>query len=135
MELSFQDVNWLSVLVATVAAFVIGSVWYSPVLFGKIWQREIRLSDQEIQNTNMGVIFGLAFILNLIGVIFLDLLIGPNSTVGSGLILGLVVGVVWVSSAMGINYLFSRKSFKLFAIDAGYFVFFYALVGVILGEW
>ena len=32
------EVNWLAVLAATVAAFVLGGLWYSPVLFGKRWQ-------------------------------------------------------------------------------------------------
>ncbi len=103
----------------------------SPMLFGKLWQRELERSDQKIQHANMGALFGLAFVLNLIGVIFLDLLIGPDRSPGSGLIPGLLVGVAWIATAMGINYLFSRKSFKCFAIDAGYFEFLYSLVGVL----
>ena len=36
--------NWLAVVVATVAFFVVGAIWYT-ALFGKIWQREVGLSE------------------------------------------------------------------------------------------
>ena len=30
-------VNWLAVFVAAIVMFVLGGLWYSPVLFGKKW--------------------------------------------------------------------------------------------------
>ena len=33
----FGAVNWLAVGVGTVAAFMVGWLWYSPLLFGKKW--------------------------------------------------------------------------------------------------
>jgi hypothetical protein len=32
-----MEVNYVLVAVATVVQFVLGALWYSPVLFGKIW--------------------------------------------------------------------------------------------------
>ena len=31
------DLNWLAVLVAALAYFAIGALWYAPPLFGKAW--------------------------------------------------------------------------------------------------
>jgi hypothetical protein len=31
------DINWLAVVVAAVATFVLGGVWYGP-LFGRVWR-------------------------------------------------------------------------------------------------
>ena len=62
---SFNAINWLSVVVATVAAFAVGSLWYSPLMFTKIWQKEVKLSDEDIKNANMGMIFGSAFVLHV----------------------------------------------------------------------
>lgn len=36
MPLSLFDVNWLAVILAAVAAFVVGFLWYGPI-FGKAW--------------------------------------------------------------------------------------------------
>lgn len=132
---AFQTVNWLSVLVATVAAFIVGSIWYSSLLFGKTWQSLIKLSDEDMKQANMPMIFGLAFLLNLIMAAVLDLLIGTESTLLSGLITGLVIALAFIATAIGINYLFSRKSFSLYLIDAGYFVVFFVIMGAILGAW
>lgn len=122
-------------MVATLSAFAIGSLWYSPVLFGRKWQQELKLSDEEIKNSNMALIFGGAFLLNLIAAIFLDLFIGRESTLVSGISKALLVSIAWIGTALGINYLFSRKSFSLFLIDAGYFLVFFIVMGAIMGAW
>lgn len=133
--ISFSEINWLSLMVATLSAFAIGSLWYSPVLFGRKWQQELKLSDEEIKNSNMALIFGGAFLLNLIAAIFLDLFIGRESTLVSGISKALLVSIAWIGTALGINYLFSRKSFSLFLIDAGYFLVFFIVMGAIMGAW
>ncbi|MDQ3101394.1 MAG: DUF1761 domain-containing protein, partial [Bacteroidota bacterium] len=52
-----------------------------------------------------------------------------------GLYHGLLIGLFFVATSMGINYLYQRKSLKLWAIDAGYQVCFMGLIGAILGAW
>jgi len=58
LQSAFNDINWLSVLVASVSAFAIGSLWYLSFLLGKAWQKELKLSDDDIKNANMPMIFG-----------------------------------------------------------------------------
>jgi hypothetical protein len=126
-------INWLSVILAALSAFVIGSLWYSPILFGKAWQEEIKLSDSDIKNANMPLIFGSSFVLNLIAAIVLAVFIGKGATAGFGAIAGFLIGIAWIATSLGINYLFARKSLKLYLIDAGYFVLFFPVMGLILG--
>jgi hypothetical protein len=38
---SWQGVNYLAVLVAAIAAMIVGFVWYSGALFGKAWARAL----------------------------------------------------------------------------------------------
>ena len=137
MELAsaFNQINWLSVIVSALAAFALGSLWYSPVLFGKAWQKLIKLSDDEMKSANMPLIFGTTFILNIIGAFVLDMFIGKDATAITGLMAGLLVSLAWVSTSLGINYLFTRKSFALFLIDAGYYIVFFTIMGAILGAW
>jgi len=137
MDLSsaFLQINWLSVIVSALAAFALGSLWYSPVLFGKTWQKLIKLSDEDMKGANMPLIFGSTFILNIIGAFVLDMFIGRESTLMTGLMAGLLVSLAWIATSLGINYLFTRKPFKLFIIDAGYYVAFFTIMGAILGAW
>jgi hypothetical protein len=131
----FNNINWLSVLVASVSAFAIGSLWYSSFLVGKVWQKELKLSDDDIKNTNMPMIFGLAFLMEFIAAMVLDMFIGREATLWSGLAAGALVSIAWVATSIGTNYLFARRSFRLFLIDSGYFVIFFVVIGAILGAW
>src|SRR4051812_47000535 len=51
------EISWLAVVVGAVASFLLGGLWYSPVLFGKAWQRETGLTDEQLKSGNMARIF------------------------------------------------------------------------------
>ena len=131
----FSDINWLSVIVATISAFAIGSLWYSPVLFSKIWQKEVKLSDEDMKTASMPVIFGSTFVLQFIAAVVLDMYLTPYANLAAGIKAGLFVSIAFIATAYGTTYLFSRKSMRLFLIDAGYYVVLYVVMGGILGAW
>jgi uncharacterized membrane protein len=84
---------------------------------------------------NPAVIFGLSAMLHIIAIVGLAMLVGANSTALHGLILGVFVAVVWISTAIGVTYVFVGRTLRLFLIDAGFYVVFLALSGLILGVW
>ena len=132
---AFCNIHWPSVFAAAVAAFVIGALWYSPLLFGNAWAKELKLTKAKLGKANMPLIFGCAFALTLIGAVVLDILMGEIASPATGLLFGLLIGAAFIGTAVGINYLFARKSAKLFFIDAGYFVVLYAVMGIVLAAW
>ncbi|MCF8305417.1 MAG: DUF1761 domain-containing protein [Ignavibacteriales bacterium] len=129
------NINFLAVIAAAVSAFIIGGLWYSPVLFAKSWQKEAGLSDADISNANMIKIFGTSFVLMLIITINMAYFFGDQVDVTMGIFYGALTGIGWVVPSIGVLYLFSRKSFKLFLIDAGYQAISYTVIGAILGAW
>jgi hypothetical protein len=135
LTIAFQNINWLSVVVATVAAFAVGGLWYSPLLFSKTWVREGKLSETELKNANMLLIFGGTFLLQFVSAVFLDIFIGPGGTIRYGIFVSAVVSIAWIATAFGTSYLFSRRTIKLYLIDAGYFIAYFLVMGIILGAW
>jgi Protein of unknown function (DUF1761) len=129
------EYNIWAVLTAAVASFVLGGLWYSPMLFGKAWQRQTGLSDEQLKNGNMALIFGLAFVLSLAAAFVFAMFLGPRPPLALGLGAGASAGLFWVSSSFGINYLFERKSLKLFLINGGYHTLQFTLIGLILALW
>jgi hypothetical protein len=69
------DVSWIGVVVAAIASFVIGGLWYSPLMFTRVWQREARVSEN-VQGRSMAMIFTAAFALQLLGALLLAAFIG-----------------------------------------------------------
>lgn len=64
---------WLNFLIALVP-LVVGAAWYGP-LFGRVWQRESGVTDEQMANANMLKIFGLTYVYSFLLVTFLPALV------------------------------------------------------------
>ena len=129
------DVNYLAVIAAAIATFALGGLWYSPALFGKAWQREAGVTEEKMKSANMALIFGLTFVLSLIAAWVFALFLGPRPPIALGLGAGFSAGLCWVAASLGINYLFERKSLKLWLINGGYHTLQFTIIGLILALW
>jgi hypothetical protein len=129
------SVNWYAAVAAALSAFVLGGLWYSPVLFGKAWMRATGLTAERLAAGNQAVIFGASFVLALIASLVFALFLGPAPALGFAVGAGASAGLCWVAASFGINYLFERKSFTLFLINGGYHTVQFTLYGLILGLW
>jgi hypothetical protein len=125
--------EWLPSLIATLAAFGLGGLWYSPLLFGKAWQRESGLSDEQLAAANKLKIFGGSFVLCLLAAIAFSMVITPEADFFMAFHSGIGVGLFWVATSFGVNYLFELKSLKLWLINAGYHTLQFSLYGLIFG--
>ncbi len=129
------QLNPWAILVATVSAFLIGGIWYSPILFSRAWMKAAGLSEEEVQQGNMAKIFGLSFLLILVMAVNLAaFLSGPPDLVW-GMTAGALAGIGWVAASLGVLYLFEHRPLKLFLVNAGYLVLAFIVMGGILGAW
>lgn len=138
--MDFSSINFLAVLVAAVASFAIGALWYSPVLFGKAWQKELGFTQKDLEGANMAMIFGGSFVMILIMALGMGMLLQghyPVELINAkvGIFHGLYIGIAFVGTSTAINYFYQRKSLKLWAIDAFYQIVFLIVQGAILGVW
>ena len=133
MDLS--QINYAAVVVAALSAFVIGGIWYSPMLFAKAWMTENGFTEESLKGGNMAMIFGGSFVLSLIMSFNLAAFLGGTPDLAWGITAGALAGIGWVSFSIGITYLFERKSMKLFLINAGYHAVTFMVMGAILGVW
>jgi uncharacterized protein DUF1761 len=130
-----EQINVLAVLAAAVSAFLLGGLWYSPALFGKIWAREAGVSFDQPKKTHGAIVFAVSFLFSLIAAMVFALFLGRNPPLNTAVRDGLAIGACWVATSFGINYQFANRTFKLFLIDAGYHVAQFTFYGVILGLW
>ena len=127
------DINWLAVLIAAVVTFVLGGVWYGP-LFGRIWRAaEGQAEPQPGHRKHPALVYGLSFVLMLVAAAAMAVAVEPDPTVARAVGVGLVIGVGWVATSFGVNYLFAGRRLALFAVDAGYNVALFAAMGLVIG--
>jgi hypothetical protein len=127
-------INLLAVAVAAIAGFPLGALWYGP-LFGKAWMAETGITKERAQQANMVKIYGTTLVLNLVIAASLAMFIGPTPNLHYGLFAGFMAGFTYVAAAFGISYLFEFRSLKLWAINAGFQVVVFTVMGAILGAW
>jgi len=118
MSQAASHINWLAVLVAPLVGFLLGGLWYGP-LFGKAWARACGITEAQMGAGNKGKIFGGTYALNLVASGSLAMFIGPAATWQFGLMAGTLTGSTFISTALGVTYLFEGRPLRLWAINAG----------------
>ena len=53
------DINWLAVVVATISTMVVGSIWYTPKVFGSYWMRVAKVNPGEAKNAVLPILITL----------------------------------------------------------------------------
>lgn len=128
------SLNWLAIVSAAATGFIIGGIWYRPLL-GKAWMRVSNVTEEAMQRSNKARTFGLTALLNLIAATSLAMFIGPQADWYFGLFAGFMTGLTFVSTALGVTYLFELRPLRLFLINAGYQTVNFSAMGLILGAW
>ena len=130
-----QSVNFLAVLGATTVAALAGAVWFSLLLFVKIWLRECGMDGETFGKRNPWVLFGVALLLNFVTALVFALCVGSHPGVAPSTEAGLVAGIFWVGTSIALNHLFEGKSLVFFCITGGYHILRFTLIGLVIGLW
>jgi len=133
-----MDINLLAVALAALSAFFLGYLWYT-VIFAKSWKQligvkvEAKSVGSTAETPNLGRLLIGSLVLEIIMAFVLAIFISIDATWLTGLGTGFVVGLGFVGLAFGVNYMYEGKSFKLWAINAGYNTVLFSLMGLIIG--
>jgi hypothetical protein len=138
----FHHINLLGVLVAAVSTMVIGFLWYSPLLFAKPWVREMGydMNDKakmEEMKKSAGPAYAGSFVASLVSAFMLALFLHWTRTENwqFGVLIGFHVWLGFVATVQLTGVLFMKQSMRLFAINTGYQLVCYVIMGAILGAW
>ncbi|MBK9752344.1 MAG: DUF1761 domain-containing protein [Nannocystis sp.] len=130
---ALTQINYFAVVTAAVSSFFVGGLWYSPALFARPWLQDCRLRETDL--VGAGPVFAGAFACAMLEALVLTMFVDPHADVVAGAVAGLLIGLGWVAPALTTTFLFERRPRRLLAIDAGYHVVTFTLMGAILGAW
>lgn len=134
--MDFTEFNSLAVLAAAVLPFLLGGLWYSPLMFGNSWMAENGLTEQELDDGRQGLVFGLSFLFFLImSANLAAFLATPETDLAFGLMAGLLAGFGWVALGIAVVALFERRSWRYILINGGYMVAAFVIMGAVIGTW
>lgn len=134
--MDISTLNWFAVITAALSNFLIGGLWYSQILFGKVWMKENNFTDDSLNEVNMPKIFGLTFLFSFVMALNLAMFLNDtNTTAGWGATAGFLAGFGWAAMSIFIIGQFERKSTKYMLIHGGYVTISFIVMGLIIGLW
>lgn len=134
----FSNINWLAVLVATIAYFMLGAIWYSKALFGAKWAAlvGINMNDPD-KGKGMAKMMICTFILIVVTCIGLALLVNrlDLTVLASAIKLALITGICFATTAVSISFIYESRPTALYFIDCGYHLVGHVAAAIILVLW
>jgi hypothetical protein len=129
-------VNYLAVLAAAVASWLVGAAWYG--LLGKQWGAALGKTPEEICEPNQKMPVGAmvtSFVAELVmAAMFAGLLFhlgGPN--VLRGIIAAVLCWIAFIAPTIAVNNAFQKRPVMLTVIDGGHWLAVLVVQGIVLG--
>ena len=139
-------INYLAVLVAGVANIVLGGLWYSPLLFGKIWAKLMGMDKwskaekaKMMEKAKPGYFF--AFLAALLMSFVMAHMVQSGSAffhvtgVEAGFRAGFWIWLGFSLTSQLSSVLWEGKPIQLYWINIGYYLASYMMTGAILAVW
>jgi hypothetical protein len=131
------DIHYAAVLAAAASNMVIGTLWYSKVLFGKQWMTLIGKTEEQIKKGNpakaMAGTAVAAFVMAYVMAHMVDFT--RATTMSGGLQAGFWLWLGFVATVGTNSVFFEGKSWKLYALNMGYYLVSLLVMGAILAVW
>jgi hypothetical protein len=115
---ALENLNVVGAVAGAVAAMAIGSLWYSPWLFGGRWQALIGRTDEELGSPVAALaIAGVMFVVMGAG---MSWIIPNDASIGIGMMWGFIGFWGFALPAIVVNSVFERRAWSLVGIYLGY---------------
>jgi hypothetical protein len=130
------DLNWLAVLVATLAWYIFSAIYYAGPVLGKTWQaaNNLTLPEGYRPPPRIFIITFVAYFAAAITIGLLVLALGI-STVGDAIELGLVLSIGLAVMGLVIDSTYAQKSWSLVWINGLNVIIAWSGMAVILALW
>jgi hypothetical protein len=135
--MAFAGINYLAVLIAAVASWIAGAVWY--MTLSKPWMAAIRVTPEQIHERRKGPGAVLPFVYALLANVIIAWVLGGllghlgQLTLRNGALSGLFCWGGFVITTMLVNNRFAMRSPMLLLIDGGHWLVVLVLSGAIIG--
>ena len=132
--MSFTGVNYIAVIIAALAGFGLGAVWYT--VLSKPWMHAVgKTGADQPQGSAHAVPFAIAILALFVMALMLAGVMGHigDISVRGGAVSGFFVWLGFVITTMGVNHAFAGAKPMLTLIDGGYWLAVLLIQGAVIG--
>jgi hypothetical protein len=133
------EFNYLAIAVAALVAFMIGALWYSPLLFGNLWVKAHGYSPADIEGMRAGA--KRAMLVALVSTVVMAFVLAtliqltPIIRWQGGAKLGALCWLGFAATIGLTSTMYSGKKLPTYYIDAAYQLVYMIWMGAILAGW
>lgn len=134
------EVNYIAVLLAALSTMVVGSIWYTPAVFGKAWMKLAKVKPNQKMSTAQTVkLFGLTFAASLVSayvlahVTYLSNQFFGNTFLQDALSTGFWLWLGFVAARILTHDLFEGRPGKLTFLNLAHEFFTVMIMALIIG--
>lgn len=135
-----MKIKYPAVIVATLVHYILGGLWYSPLLFGNKFIQLINWTPEQlrqVESQSHAKELALAFVMSLVLVYILAHFVQYTKATNAlgGIQTAFWIWLGFVVTTQAPTVIFEGRSFGLFAINVAYQLVGCALAGAILAIW
>lgn len=134
--MDLMNVNGWAILVAAIITVIIGSLWYSSIVFGKVWLSLTGLKEEDVKKNFGWTILGgfiSALVLNYVLAIFVYSTNADNFP--EGVLVGFLAWLGFIATTYFAGFLWEKRPFNLFLLHSGHMLLILLINGGILAFW
>ena len=132
------EVNYAAVVVGGIAIFILGGLWYSPILFAKKWVALMGKTEEELRANAAGPsAYVVAFLCGLVTSYTMAVILSHFDpvTVPRGILVAVLCWIGFAGVTSFSSALFSGQPKGLWLINSGYNLVAFIVAAVILSVW
>lgn len=134
--MTVAGVNYLAVIIAALAGFGVGAIWYS--VLGGVWLRASGKSEDDFKRST-GAAKAMPFIIAIVALLVMAMMLAGimthlgSFTLRGGVIAGALIWLGFVITTLGVNHAFAGAKPMLTVIDGGHWLAVLLIQGAIIG--
>ena len=129
-------INYLAVLVAALANYVIATIWYA-VIFGKLWKKLTGITDMKAVPVNLILVFLGSFVMSF--VLYHSIAFGESFTKMTGVSGGMMGGFFgwlgYIAPVTLMTKIYEKKPWGLWLLDNAFWLISLLVMGTIESCW
>lgn len=135
--MTLPSLNILAVAVAGVLYFVIGALWYSPLLFSKVFVKYRLKPGETLEDSGNPAEYGMTLVAALIAALLLAIAVktAGATTIVEGAVVGAAAALGLAATSSFTYTIFSGPHKMLWVIYTGYQVVAFIVMGILFVVW